>query len=96
MDKVKDWTEDWTGMRSFRTWLLAVLLVPIFYLLSLGPVAVSAFRYRGHLGHLWPVYRIYIEPVHACPGEVGRAGENYLRWWCKITNTQWPGDMTLD
>jgi hypothetical protein len=51
---------------------------------------------RWLLGKSWAVYRIYIEPVVASPVPVENLAVSYMKSWCKITKTEFPGDYTLD
>ena len=83
-------------MRSPGRWLMISLWALAFYCLSLGPVAVAAFRFdrEYRLGGLWPCYRIYIEPVCVAPSPLHEGAIEYMKLWCRFTKTPWPGDYT--
>jgi hypothetical protein len=85
-------------MRSPGRWLTTLLCCLALYCLSLGPVAVAAFRFDRQygLGKLWGFYRIYVEPVCVAPWPLNELATDYMQLWCRFTKTTWPGDYTLD
>jgi hypothetical protein len=83
-------------MRTMGKWLGGLLGVLLLYCFSIGPIAVLAFQNRPKLGKSWAVYRIYIEPVVLSPTPIENLAVSYMKSWCKITKTEFPGDYTLD
>lgn len=80
-----------SGPRSaWLGWTLALLAVPVLYVLTFPPIAIASFHLRGYAGASW--VGVYSVP-YAWAGEYTPLREPlrwYAEWWVSITGFEPP------
>ncbi len=76
--------------KRFTTWMFLILMIPVMYLLSSGPVLATAFWLREATGWdgFYAVMFLYL-PLFAL-GHDNPLGA-YIEWWVELFDTVGPG-----
>ena len=80
----------WLSTRSRRFWIVVALLLPVFYIASLGPVARLGWVTlpRGFPPWLAELLQVFYYPLSLLyddgPAWYRRGIDAYCAWWCSF------------